>query len=46
MELGYRQGRDIGESLKELLDEVIIRPELNNRAYLLKRAKELKSVRL
>ena len=46
MELGYRQGRDIGETLKELLDEVIIKPELNNRAYLIKRAKELKSVRL
>ena len=46
MELGYRQGRDIGDALKELLDEVIIKPELNNRAYLIKRAKELKSVRL
>lgn len=46
MELGYRQGRNIGDALKELLDEVIIKPELNNRAYLIKRAKELKSVRL
>lgn len=42
MELGYRQGREIGDALKALLDEVIIKPELNNRAYLIKRAKEMR----
>lgn len=42
MGIGYRQGRIIGDTLKLLLDEVIIKPELNNRKYLLNRAKELK----
>ncbi len=42
MELGYRQGREIGDALKLLLDEVIIKPELNNRIYLMKRAKEMR----
>ncbi len=39
---GFRAGREIGDVLKTLLGEVIINPELNNRDYLLKRAKELK----
>lgn len=42
MELGYRQGREIGDTLKALLDEVIIKPELNNRNYLIRRAKEMR----
>ncbi len=42
MELGYRQGREIGDTLKALLDEVIIKPELNSRAYLVRRAKEMR----
>lgn len=42
MDLGYRQGREIGDTLKALLDEVIIKPELNNRLYLMKRARELR----
>lgn len=42
MKVGYRQGREIGDALKTLLDEVIIKPELNDRAYLLKRAKEIR----
>ena len=42
MGIGYRQGREIGDTLKILLDEVIIRPELNERAYLLKKAKDLR----
>lgn len=42
MSIGYRQGREIGDTLKILLDEVIIRPELNERAYLLKKAKDLR----
>lgn len=43
MGVGYRQGKEIGDALKVLLDEVIIKPELNNRAYLLKRAKEMRN---
>ena len=42
MRAGCRQGREIGDILRQLLDEVIIKPELNNRIYLLKRVKELK----
>ena len=44
MGLGYKQGRSIGDVLRRLLDEVIIKPELNERKYLLHRAKELKQV--
>ena len=42
MRAGCRQGREIGDILRQLLDEVIIKPELNNRKYLLNRVKELK----
>ncbi|MCD8181360.1 MAG: HD domain-containing protein [Firmicutes bacterium] len=42
---GYRPGREIGDALKRLIDEVIINPELNNREYLLKRAKEYRRKR-
>ena len=42
MGIGYHQGREIGDTLKSLLDEVIIKPELNNRVYLIKRAKEMR----
>lgn len=42
MSIGFHQGRYIGDTLKLLLDEVIIKPELNNRKYLLNRAKELR----
>lgn len=42
MNIGYRQGREIGDALKILLDEVIITPELNSRSYLIKRAKEIR----
>lgn len=38
--LGYRPGREIGDVLKRLIDEVIINPKLNNREYLLREAKE------
>lgn len=40
--MGYRPGREIGDTLKVLIDEVIIDSELNNREYLLKAAKEYK----
>ena len=42
IKLGFRAGREIGDTLKILLGEVIISPELNDRDYLLKRARELK----
>ena len=45
MEIGYRQGREIGDALKALLDEVIIKPELNNRQYLMRRASEMRRKR-
>ncbi len=37
--LGYKPGREIGDTLKRLIDEVIINPQLNSRDYLLKAAK-------
>ena len=42
MRIGCRQGREIGDLLKHLLDEVIIKPEMNNRKDLINRAKELR----
>ncbi len=38
IKLGYKAGREIGDTLKLLLDEVVIDPSLNNRDYLVKRA--------
>ncbi len=35
-ELGYKEGKDIGEALKKLLKTVIDRPELNKKKILLK----------
>lgn len=40
--IGYRPGREIGDTLKKLIDEVIINPDLNNREYLLNAAKDYK----
>ena len=42
IKLGYKAGREIGDTLKFLLDEVLINPSLNNREYLIKRAIVLK----
>ena len=42
IKIGYRPGREIGDVLKKLTDEVIINPKLNNREYLLRRAKEMR----
>ena len=42
IKLGFRAGREIGDTLKFLLGEVMISPELNTREYLLKRAKEIR----
>lgn len=45
IKLGFRAGREIGDTLRILLDEVLIDPSLNNREYLLKRVKHIKSKR-
>lgn len=45
IKLGYRPGREIGDTLKKLIDEVIIDPALNNRDFLLAEAKELRKRR-
>lgn len=42
IKLGFRAGREIGDTLKILLSEVMMTPSLNTRDYLLKRAKEIK----
>ncbi len=42
IKLGYKTGREIGDTLKLLLDEVVIDSSLNNRDYLVKRAIMLK----
>lgn len=42
IKIGYRPGRIIGDTLKKLIDEVIMNPRLNNREYLLRRAEELR----
>lgn len=45
MRLGYKPGRIISDTLKSLLDEVIINPYLNDRDYLIRRAVEMKNMR-
>lgn len=45
IKLGYKAGREIGDTLRQLLDEVILNPALNDREYLLRRAKQLKRIR-
>lgn len=42
IKLGFRAGREIGDTLHALLDEVLLNPSLNNREYLMMRAKQLK----
>lgn len=42
IKLGFKPGKDIGEALKILAEEIIINPSLNRRAYLIKRSKELR----
>lgn len=46
IKLGFKAGREIGDTLRALLDEVLIDPALNNRDYLLRRAKELRKKRV
>lgn len=43
IKLGFKPGRAIGDTLKSLIDEVIINPKLNTREYLLKRVAEMKN---
>ena len=45
IKLGFKAGREIGDTLKLLLDEVVIDPSLNTRDYLIKRAIILKKKR-
>lgn len=45
IKMGYRAGREIGDVLKILLDEVVIDPSLNTREYLVKRVKNLRKKR-
>lgn len=45
IKLGFRAGREIGDTLKILLDEVIADPTLNNYSYLISRVKQIKSKR-
>ncbi len=42
IKLGFKAGREIGDTLKILLSEVIISPELNTREHLITRAKEIR----
>lgn len=45
LKIGFKAGREIGDMLKLLLDEVVIDPSLNTRDYLIKRAIMLKKKR-
>lgn len=45
IKMGFKKGREIGDTLKLLLEEVIIDPSLNNREYLVRRAVELRRKR-
>lgn len=45
IKLGFKTGREIGDMLKSLLDEVVIDPSLNTREYLVKRVKILRKRR-
>ena len=40
LELGYREGPNLGGVLSGLLDEVVVDPSRNRREWLLERAKE------
>ena len=42
IKLKYHSGRQINDTLRRLLDEVMIDPALNQREYLLRRARELR----
>lgn len=42
LKMGFKAGREIGDILRILLDEVVIDPSLNKREYLIKRVLHLK----
>ena len=42
MKIGFRPGKETNDAIRILLDEVVHRPALNRRDYLIKRAKEIK----
>ena len=41
--VGFKKGRMMADALKSLVNEVIINPSLNNREYLIKRARQIYS---
>ena len=43
--LGFRPGHEIGDTLQELLEEVLINPALNTKEYLIAKAKKCQSKR-
>ena len=45
MRIGFRPGKEITETIRILLDEVVHKPALNRRDYLITRAKEIKKKR-
>ena len=45
IKLGFKAGREIGDILRLLLDAVLVNPALNQREYLLGRARELRKKR-
>lgn len=45
IKMGFKTGREVGDMLKALLDEVMIDPSLNTREYLVKRVKTLRKKR-
>jgi len=42
LKIGFKPGREIGDTLRVLLDDVVITPGFNTRDYLLKKAKVLR----
>lgn len=42
LKMGFKPGREIGDTLRVLLDDVVITPSFNTRDYLLKKAKILR----
>ena len=43
--IGFRPGKELGDVLRALLDEILIHPEKNRQDYLLPRAKELRRMK-
>lgn len=43
--LGFRPGHEIGDTLQELLEEVLINPSLNTKEYLISKAKKCQNKR-